>query len=276
LSYSASTVRQWRDSAATKTRVRYSTNENRFRRGYVRNDEKWTDGMAFRRAGPNISNPLRRYFKSVGPGPGVWKWDHYLDIYHRHFEKFRGRPVNILEIGIYSGGSLGMWLDYFGPHCHVYGVDIEESCKAYETNSVTVFVGDQGDREFWRRFKASVKDIDIIIDDGGHLTDQQIVTLEEMLPHLRPGGVYVCEDVHGTDNGFLFYMDGFSHNLHGGCLNNNIDDAERRIVTVPTAFQSHIQSVHSYPFIVVIEKRDAAVTEFVAPKRGTQWQPFLK
>jgi hypothetical protein len=59
---------------------------------------------------------------------------------------------------------------------------------------IKIFIGDEEDRKFWRRFKAEVPAVDIVIDDGGHQTQQQVVTLEELLPHLRPGGVYICED----------------------------------------------------------------------------------
>ena len=44
---------------------------------------------------------------------------------------------------------------------------------------------------------------------------------------------------------------------------------------VPMQFQSAVSSVHLYPFVVVIEKRDSTLTTFSAPKHGTQWQPFL-
>src|SRR4051812_8731031 len=54
-------------------------------------------------------NPLRASFDAVTSGPGVWKWLHYFDIYHRHLERFVGKPVTIVEIGVYSGGSLSMW-----------------------------------------------------------------------------------------------------------------------------------------------------------------------
>src|SRR6476620_11382860 len=65
------------------------------------------------------ANPLREYFDAYTEGPGIWKWSHYFDLYHRHFGKFVGRNVNVLEIGIFSGGSLGMWKDYFGSGCRV-------------------------------------------------------------------------------------------------------------------------------------------------------------
>src|SRR5437868_5558043 len=55
------------------------------------------------------ANPLQSYFDAYKEGPGIWKWMHYFDIYQRHFSKFVGREVHVLEVGIYSGGSLAMW-----------------------------------------------------------------------------------------------------------------------------------------------------------------------
>src|SRR5215467_12872779 len=127
----------------------------------------------------SISNPLASYFLSHKEGPGIWKWMHYFDIYDRHFSKFVGREVHVLEIGIYSGGSLPMWREYFGEQSHIYGVDIEEACRAYEGERIKIMIDDQADRMFWAEFKKSVPVIDILIDDGGHLAEQQLVTLEE-------------------------------------------------------------------------------------------------
>ena len=163
---------------------------------------------------PEPSNDLQKYFDAVKSGPGIWKWRHYFEIYDRHFEKFRNKEVNILEIGIYSGGSLGMWKSYFGPRCRIYGVDIQEACRVYQGEGVEVFIGDQGNLDFWRSFKEKVPYLDIIVDDGGHKTGEQIATIEELLPHLRPGGIYLCEDVHGTLNDFNFYVNGLSCKLN--------------------------------------------------------------
>ena len=102
---------------------------------------------------PDQPNPLRSYFDAYTEGPGIVKWVHYFDVYHRHFAKFVGREVNILEIGIFSGGSLPMWRSYFGPKCHIYGIDIEDVCKAHQNEYTDVFIGDQEDRGFWRTFK---------------------------------------------------------------------------------------------------------------------------
>ncbi|MBO0710792.1 MAG: class I SAM-dependent methyltransferase [Acetobacteraceae bacterium] len=218
-------------------------------------------------------NDLQKYFDATTEGPGIWKWRHYFDIYSRHFEKFRGKNVNILEIGIYSGGSLGMWRDYFGPKCKIFGVDIKEECKNYEESGIKIFIGDQADREFWARFKADVGAVDIVIDDGGHEVVQQVVTLEELWPILRPGGVYLCEDVHFATNSFSHYMSGLTWNLNSGHYQWNNDEKERRIVVTATPFQSAVHSVHLYPFAAVVEKRSTRLDEFVSPMHGSEWQP---
>lgn len=225
----------------------------------------------------NQSNALWKFFESRKQGRGIWKWNHYFPIYDRHFSRFRGQEVNVLEIGVYSGGSLEMWKDYFGPLCHIYGVDIEPACKAYEDESIKVFIGDQEDRIFWGDFKRKVQSLDIVIDDGGHSREQQVATLEELLPHLLPNGVYLCEDVTGEFNEFTSYVFGLAHNLNAfGHLVQNLDDAERRLACPASPLQSAINSVHVYPYVVVIERTDGPILEFVAPKHGSQWEPFLK
>ena len=242
-------------------------------RGFVRN-QAWDGAAAQGIAQSASANPLETYFDAHATGPGIWKWRHYIEIYHRHLAKFMGKGASVLEVGVYSGGSFGMWQNYLGPGSRLYGVDIEQACKAYESDSVKIFIGDQADRDFWKRFRGQVPPLDIIIDDGGHLPHQQIVTLEETLPHLRPGGVYICEDVHGEFNEFTNYVTGFVQNLNA--FNTRAaTDGNAAVASAPTAFQSVIHSVHLYAYVVVIEKWPTPVTEFAAPKHGTQWQPFL-
>lgn len=217
-------------------------------------------------------NPLEDYFDSHTVGPGIWKWRHYFSAYDRHLAKFRGQPVHVLEVGIYSGGSLDMWRHYFGETAHIYGVDVQPACRAYERAGTRILIGDQADADFWKSFKRDVPRLDVVIDDGGHQPSQQIATLEALLPHLQPGGVYMCEDIHGPENLFCSYLDGISRNLHD--TSGWETGASLRVDTIE--WQMLVDSVHLYPFLAVVERRAADLHLLEAEKHGTEWQPFFK
>ncbi len=150
--------------------------------------------------------PLEQYFDDHKIGPGLWKWRHYFPIYERHLAKFRDREVHMVEIGVLKGGSLDMWTWYLGARSHLYGVDISEDCLAYQGPQKRVFIGDQSDPEFWKHFLSEVPSFDIVLDNGGHHSFQQRPTFEALMPHLNPGGVYICEDVHHAFNPFTDYL----------------------------------------------------------------------
>jgi hypothetical protein len=255
---------------------RYYMMPSAVRRGYYSNLQ-WSD-VVFTHGNHTLNNnDFQKYFDNHTSGNGIWKWYHYFDIYDRHFHKFREQEVNVLEIGVYSGGSLEMWERYFGEKANIYGVDVNAACRMYETDRIKIFIGDQKDRLFWRDVKLKIPALDIVIDDGGHGFEEQVSSLEELLPFMRPGGVYFCEDVHGAFNRFASYVHGMSHKLNDYSLMCEFpDDNERRIVCGCTSFQSAIGSIHLYPFVTVLERNEPKVTELRAPKRGTQWQPFLK
>lgn len=118
-------------------------------------------------------NPLRAYF----------------DIYHCHFERFRGQPCKIVEVGVFHGGSLQMWRDHLGPQARIIGIDINPRLRDLGEPGIEIIIGDQGDRGFLRQFAKQVGPIDILLDDGGHLMHQQIATVEELYGNIKPDGV---------------------------------------------------------------------------------------
>jgi hypothetical protein len=114
--------------------------------------------------------------------------------------------------------------------------------------------------------------LDIVIDDGGHKYEQQVVSLEKLLPHLRPNGVYLCEDVFSALNLLASYVAGLAPELNETATGfAPVDDPERRYVFDTTAFQKRVNSIHLYPFVVVVEKNRADILELVASVHGTEW-----
>ena len=59
-----------------------------------------------------------------------------------------------------------------------------------------------------------VPPFDVVIDDGGRVPEHQIIFLEELFPHLRLGGVYLCEDIAAQGNAMVDYVAGLTHNLY--------------------------------------------------------------
>jgi cephalosporin hydroxylase len=201
-------------------------------------------------------NPLERYFRA-NQGRRIHKWMHYFDAYHRHFERFRGRSVTVVEFGVSQGGSLQMWRSYFGRDSQIVGVDIDPRCQAFEEPGIRVRIGDQEDRDFLRALAAEVGPIDIVIDDGGHTMAQQIATFEVLYPMLRPDGVFLVEDVHTSY---------WPHYSGGVRKEGTFIEYAKRLVDQLTAWHSKepefvvddftrtTRSMHFYDRIVVFER----------------------
>lgn len=202
-------------------------------------------------------NDLELYFNKNDKRV-IYKWAHYFDVYERHFSKYRGKEIVILEIGTLHGGSLQMWKSYFGDKAKIYGMDINPACKAVEEENIKVLIGSQTDRKFLRQVKQEIPPIDILIDDGGHTMLQQIVSYEELFDHVKPDGVYLCEDVHTSY--WLKY--GGGHKRRGSFIeySKNFIDQLNAYHSVEkslpvTSFTRSVNSVHYYDSIVVVEKR---------------------
>lgn len=186
------------------------------------------------------------------------KWMHYFDVYHRHLQKFRGKNITFVEIGVFQGGSLQMWKEYFGPQARIFGIDIDPDCKKFEESQVTILIGDQEDRTFLKQVKQRIGDIHILIDDGGHTMPQQIASFEELYPAVVNGGVYLVEDLHtsywkdfggGFRNPCSFIE--FSKHLIDQLNAWHSQDHENFSVN---AFTRSTSSMHYYDSILVLEK----------------------
>ena len=119
----------------------------------------------------------------------------YFDVYDKYFEKYKGFPIRVLEIGVENGGSLRMWKEYFGPKSEIVGIDINPKCKEFECPGIKIYNGDQSNVEFLREIREKELPFNIIIDDGGHFPVQQITSWVHLFKHLTPNGIYLIEDV---------------------------------------------------------------------------------
>ena len=145
--------------------------------------------------------PDNELFRIFSADTNVHKWHHYFDIYERHFSRFRDRPIKMLEIGVFRGGSLRMWKQYFHPDSTIVGIDVDPSCAAHEIADQDVYVriGSQADPNFLAAVNGEFGPFDIILDDGSHKTHHQIFSFGALFRDaLKDEGCYMVEDTHSN------------------------------------------------------------------------------
>ena len=118
----------------------------------------------------------------------------YFNIYNELFSKYRNKKITFVEIGVKWGGSLLMWKKFFGDNARIIGVDLYPETKKLEKQGFEIFIGDQSSDIFWKNFFSKVGKIDILVDDGGHTNENQILTLNNVINHVNDDGLIVIED----------------------------------------------------------------------------------
>ncbi len=209
------------------------------------------------------SNPLEEFF-FFKKHRTINKWWHYFEIYYKYFEKYREKPIRMLEIGIYKGGSLQMWKNYFGNEAVIVGIDIDENCKQYEEDNIYVCIGSQDDADFLKKVCEKYGAFDIILDDGSHQVKNQIASFETLFPLLNYGGIYLCEDTHTS------YWESFGGKLRGEgtfieYAKKMIDElhyqhVEEATDTLYPNIRNQIKAIHFYDSIVVLEKEKTGLS----------------
>ena len=139
----------------------------------------------------------------------------YTHVYHDYFKDRRESVKNVLEIGTGYGPSVQMWKDYF-PNATIYTVDVRDIYKYGEDDRVVRGIYNFGKRydkdkafthlEYKMKGNDNSKGIDtfkkdfpiefdIIIEDASHMMKDQQQTLSMLFDQVKPGGIYVLEDL---------------------------------------------------------------------------------
>ena len=120
----------------------------------------------------------------------------YLDVYDQILVPCIDKAITLLEIGVYRGGSLKLWRDYF-PRGTVVGIDRKLPQDFQLGERIHIFEGNQGDEEFLSKVATASAPggFDIIIDDASHIGELTKTTFWHLFDHhLKPGGLYAIED----------------------------------------------------------------------------------
>jgi len=164
----------------------------------------------------------------------------YFNVYDQLLSQYRDKSIVFLEIGILDGGSLFMWRDFFGPQARIIGVDLNPEAKKWEKEGFEIFIGDQSSAEFWKKTLDTIGKLDIVLDDGGHTYEQQIMTTESVIPFINDGGVVIIEDSHTSymkkfgfrKLSFINYAKKLIDNINKRYVGFDNDTSERRVWSI--------------------------------------------
>ncbi len=150
---------------------------------------------------------------SESPFPST-KLNTYFPAYAELFSKYRKKNCTFIETGVLGGGSLFMWRNWLGPKARIIGIDLNPEANKWKDHGFEIFIGDQGDPNFWMETLPQIGQFDVLLDDGGHQSFQQIVTLTEAIKHATKNCIVAIEDTHTSfmsdfkshgENSFLNY-----------------------------------------------------------------------
>lgn len=154
------------------------------------------------------------------------KWSTYLPTYERYLSKYRGRnPLRVLELGVKDGGSLNMWLDFFGQGASVVGVDINPKASRFARRPrLQIMIGDIGKATFLHSICEEHGPFDFILDDASHLVHHQRSAHKVLYDKcLAMYGTYMVEDIDTSykkkynglsEASFMTYAFGLVHELN--------------------------------------------------------------
>lgn len=122
----------------------------------------------------------------------------YEDVYRGLFDDSRSRRrfdvQAVLELGIFRGGSLKAWRDYF-PNAEIVGMDCDPSTMIVGEPRISTRVGDVKSGANLKAVGQLRAPYDLIVDDASHRPVDQFHALRRLWPYVRTGGYYVIEDL---------------------------------------------------------------------------------
>lgn len=175
----------------------------------------------------------------------------YFEVYDAYFSQFIGKKITFVEIGIFSGGSLFMWRDFFGEEARIIGIDLDGNAKKWEKYGFEIFIGDQSSELFWSNFFMEVGEVDIMLDDGGHTYEQQIVTAISSMKNIKDGGLFMVEDVHTSFMREFGYPSKFTFMEWAKSKIVDINSRFKETNLKQTFFTKNVKSIHFHESIIV-------------------------
>ncbi len=188
----------------------------------------------------------------------------YCPLYEKHLPK---TVKKLIEIGVWHGDSIRMFKEWYNDQGEFFAMDVFGGEVIPEPSlinlGITPFKGSQSDISFLKRIPHQ---FDVLVEDGSHHSDEQVITFRHMFKNnIADGGVYCLEDVHCCKDpywwrGVVKKLDDtvlgiFTKYLNGGTLECDFITFEES-----KELMGMIESVDMYnDAIIFIKKKDGNI-----------------
>ena len=128
----------------------------------------------------------------------------YLELYQRLLAPKEHTAKNVLEVGIYDGGSIKLWSDFF-TNATVYGLDIMPKTKVWEkiqnNPNIRLYTEQNAydDAFFQKTFLDENIRFDFMLDDGPHTLDSMLQFIRLYSQIMTEDGILIIEDVQSIN-----------------------------------------------------------------------------
>jgi hypothetical protein len=163
----------------------------------------------------NVLAPTKACRVMTKYGSDKGRLHNYTTVYSALFKERYNQPLRIFELGMGTnnpdvpsnmglfgapGASHRGWRELF-PHALVYGADIDRRILFQEDRIKTFYCNQlepSSIHELWSQPELQ-GGVDIIIEDALHTFEANDIFLQASLGQLRPGGIFVTEDIESSD-----------------------------------------------------------------------------
>lgn len=128
----------------------------------------------------------------------------YTGVYEHLMSPYRSKKhINLLEIGVHFGGSSILWQEFL-ENSTLYLVDViderHQSVVEKLSDRHKFYTMDAYSEESFNVLSSDCPNgFDIVIDDGPHSLESQILCIKRFLPVLKDGGIMIIEDLQSFD-----------------------------------------------------------------------------
>jgi hypothetical protein len=176
------------------------------------------------------------------------KKHNYTKVYASFFDSLKDKRINFLEIGVQFGYSIKLWESYFRK-ANLHFIDIDFSYLIYQPKKAHLHRADQANQgQLIHVVEQIAGGIDILIDDGGHTMEQQQTSFRTLFPYVKPGGLYIIEDLHTS------YWSAY----RGNTLMTTVEFLKKEVDALNHPRESEIFSLSFYNSLCVIVKNSSS------------------